>query len=133
MTLCRGKADGRGPRRRAERLRAGRAECEDLRERARGRPGHRRRQEIAGRKRHLRVDTLGLLPTVWVTVVSVSGNADGMHLMRPRRQWIQGHSLISRRLALEFHPELARHLNLGPNSLTGMKRSLGVCGWVCGW
>jgi transposase len=38
-------------------------------------------KKIAGRKRHIRVDTLGLLLAVWVTAASVSDNVGGMHLM----------------------------------------------------
>ncbi|MFD4530136.1 IS5 family transposase [Streptomyces sp. NPDC058470] len=37
-------------------------------------------KKTAGRKRHLGVDTLGLLLTVWVTTASVSDNAGGNHL-----------------------------------------------------
>ncbi|WP_179167505.1 MULTISPECIES: transposase [unclassified Streptomyces] len=60
---------------------AGRAEREDLQQCAGGRPGHRRRQGTAGRKRHIGVDTLGLLPAVPVTAASVSGNVGGTHLI----------------------------------------------------
>lgn len=38
-------------------------------------------KKIAGRKRHLGVDTLGLLLAVWVTAASVSDNAGGIHLL----------------------------------------------------
>ncbi len=38
-------------------------------------------KKIAGRKRHLGVDTLGLLPAVWVTAASVSDNVGGIHLL----------------------------------------------------
>ncbi|MGW0902949.1 IS5 family transposase [Streptomyces sp. NPDC002853] len=38
-------------------------------------------KKIAGRKRHIGVDTLGLLLAVWVTAASVSDNVGGMHLM----------------------------------------------------
>jgi hypothetical protein len=38
-------------------------------------------KKIAGRKRHIGVDTLGLLLAVWVTAASVSDNIGGMHLM----------------------------------------------------
>lgn len=38
-------------------------------------------KRIAGRKRHIGVDTLGLLPAVLVTAASVSGNAGGIHLL----------------------------------------------------
>lgn len=37
-------------------------------------------KKIAGRKRHIGVDTLGLLLAVWVTAASVSDNAGGIHL-----------------------------------------------------
>ncbi|WP_240660305.1 IS5 family transposase [Streptomyces sp. WAC 01529] len=38
-------------------------------------------KKIAGRKRHIGVDTLGLLIAVWVTAASVSDNAGGIHLL----------------------------------------------------
>ncbi|MFE2889398.1 IS5 family transposase [Streptomyces sp. NPDC059272] len=38
-------------------------------------------KKIAGRKRHLGVDTLGLLLAVWVTAASVSDNTGGIHLL----------------------------------------------------
>lgn len=38
-------------------------------------------KKIAGRRRHIGIDTLGLLPAVRVTAASVSDNAGGMHLM----------------------------------------------------
>ncbi|WP_328687951.1 IS5 family transposase [Streptomyces phaeochromogenes] len=38
-------------------------------------------KKIAGRKRHLGVDTLGLLLAVWVTAASVSDNVGGIHLL----------------------------------------------------
>ncbi|MBL1102628.1 IS5 family transposase [Streptomyces coffeae] len=38
-------------------------------------------KKIAGRKRHLGVDALGLLLAVWVTAASVSDNAGGIHLL----------------------------------------------------
>ncbi|WP_101254326.1 IS5 family transposase [Streptomyces barkulensis] len=38
-------------------------------------------KKIAGRKRHLGVDTLGLLLAVWVTATGVSDNAGGIHLL----------------------------------------------------
>ncbi|MEV5788120.1 IS5 family transposase [Streptomyces sp. NPDC052287] len=38
-------------------------------------------KKIAGRKRHIGVDTLGLLLAVWVTAASVSDNVGGIHLM----------------------------------------------------
>ncbi|MEU8547204.1 IS5 family transposase [Streptomyces roseoverticillatus] len=38
-------------------------------------------KKIAGRKRHIAVDTLGLLLAVWVTAASVSDNAGGIHLL----------------------------------------------------
>jgi hypothetical protein len=38
-------------------------------------------KKIAGRKRHLGVDALGLLLALWVTAASVSDNADGIHLL----------------------------------------------------
>nr|WP_168504430.1 IS5 family transposase [Streptomyces sp. S1D4-11]QIY93143.1 IS5 family transposase [Streptomyces sp. S1D4-11] len=38
-------------------------------------------KKIAGRKRHIGVDTLGLLLAVWVTAASVSDNAGGIHLL----------------------------------------------------
>lgn len=38
-------------------------------------------KKIAGRKRHLGVDTLGLLLAVWVTAASVSDNIGGIHLL----------------------------------------------------
>ncbi len=38
-------------------------------------------KEIAGRKRHLGVDTLGLLLAVWVTAASVCDNTGGIHLL----------------------------------------------------
>lgn len=38
-------------------------------------------KKIAGRKRHIGVDTLGLLLALWVTAASVSDNIGGMHLM----------------------------------------------------
>lgn len=38
-------------------------------------------KKIAGRKRHLGVDTLGLLPAVWVTAAGVSDNVGGIHLL----------------------------------------------------
>jgi len=37
--------------------------------------------KIAGRKRHIGVDTLGLLLAVWVTAASVSDNVGGIHLL----------------------------------------------------
>ncbi|MGW8597984.1 IS5 family transposase [Streptomyces sp. NPDC055893] len=37
-------------------------------------------KKIAGRKRHIGVDILGLLLAVWVTAASVSDNAGGIHL-----------------------------------------------------
>jgi transposase len=38
-------------------------------------------KKIAGRKRHIGVDTLGLLLAVWVTAASVSDNTGGIHLL----------------------------------------------------
>ncbi|OKK18950.1 transposase [Streptomyces sp. CB02488] len=38
-------------------------------------------KKIEGRKRHIGVDTLGLLLAVWVTAASVSDNAGGIHLL----------------------------------------------------
>lgn len=38
-------------------------------------------KKIAGRKRHIGVDTLGLLLAVLVTAASVSDNAGGIHLL----------------------------------------------------
>ncbi|MFI6893888.1 IS5 family transposase [Streptomyces sp. NPDC050256] len=38
-------------------------------------------KKIAGGKRHIGVDTLGLLLAVWVTATSVSDNAGGIHLL----------------------------------------------------
>lgn len=38
-------------------------------------------KKIAGRKRHIGVDTLGLLLAVWVTAASVSDNAGGIHVL----------------------------------------------------
>ncbi|TLS41371.1 IS5 family transposase [Streptomyces montanus] len=38
-------------------------------------------KQIAGRKRHLGVDTLGLLLAVWVATASVSDNVGGIHLL----------------------------------------------------
>ncbi|MBP2055236.1 hypothetical protein J2Z21_008249 [Streptomyces griseochromogenes] len=38
-------------------------------------------KKIAGHKRHLGVDTLGLLLAVWVTAASVSDNAGGIQLL----------------------------------------------------
>ncbi|MGC9496466.1 IS5 family transposase [Streptomyces sp. WG7] len=38
-------------------------------------------KKIAGRKRHLGVDALGLLLAVWVSAASVSDNAGGIHLL----------------------------------------------------
>ncbi len=38
-------------------------------------------KKIAGRKRHIGVDTLGLLLAVWVTAASVSDNVGGIHLL----------------------------------------------------
>lgn len=38
-------------------------------------------KKIAGRKRHIGVDTLSLLLAVWVTAASVSDNAGGIHLL----------------------------------------------------
>lgn len=38
-------------------------------------------KKIVGRKRHIGVDTLGLLLAVWVTAASVSDNAGGIHLL----------------------------------------------------
>lgn len=38
-------------------------------------------KKIAGRKRHIGVDTLGLPLAVWVTAASVSDNAGGIHLL----------------------------------------------------
>jgi transposase len=38
-------------------------------------------KKIAGRKRHLGVDTLGLPLAVWVTAASVSDNVGGIHLL----------------------------------------------------
>jgi transposase len=38
-------------------------------------------KKIAGRKRHIGVDTLGLLLAVWVTAASLSDNAGGIHLL----------------------------------------------------
>ena len=38
-------------------------------------------KKIAGRKRHLGVDALGLLPAVRVSEASVSDNAGGIHLL----------------------------------------------------
>jgi transposase len=38
-------------------------------------------KKIAGRKRHLGVDTLGLLLAVWVAAASVSDNAGDIHLL----------------------------------------------------
>lgn len=38
-------------------------------------------KKIAGRKRHLGVDTLGPLLAVWVTAASVSDNTGGIHLL----------------------------------------------------
>ncbi len=38
-------------------------------------------KKIAGRKRHIGVDTLGLLLAVRVTAASVSDNVGGLHLM----------------------------------------------------
>ncbi len=38
-------------------------------------------KKIAGRKRHIGVDTLGLLLAVWVTAASVSGNVGGIHVL----------------------------------------------------
>lgn len=37
--------------------------------------------EIAGRRRHLGVDGLGLLLAIWVAAASVSDNVGGMHLL----------------------------------------------------
>ncbi|MEU9404243.1 transposase [Streptomyces sp. NPDC048281] len=74
-------ARGRRAGCRAERLRAVRVEHQDLRQRAGGRPEHRRRQENAGRKRHIGVDTLGLLLAAWVTTASVSDNTGGIRLL----------------------------------------------------
>lgn len=39
------------------------------------------RSPAPGRKRHIGVDTLGLLLAVWVTAASVSGNVGGIHLL----------------------------------------------------
>jgi transposase len=38
-------------------------------------------KKIAGRKRHIGVDTIGLLLTVWVTAASVSDNAGGIQVL----------------------------------------------------
>ncbi len=38
-------------------------------------------KKIAGRKRHLGVDTLGLLPAAWGTAASVSDNVGSIHLL----------------------------------------------------
>ncbi|WP_407071082.1 transposase [Streptomyces cellulosae] len=38
-------------------------------------------KKIAGRRRHIGVDTLGLLLAVWVTAASDSDNAGGIHLL----------------------------------------------------
>lgn len=38
-------------------------------------------KKMAGRKRHLGVDALGLLLALWVTAASVSDNAGGIHLL----------------------------------------------------
>ncbi|MFF4576784.1 IS5 family transposase, partial [Streptomyces sp. NPDC001410] len=38
-------------------------------------------KKIAGRKRHIGVDTLGLLLAVWVTAASISDNTGGIHLL----------------------------------------------------
>lgn len=38
-------------------------------------------KKIVGRKRHVGVDTLGLLLAVWVTTASVSDNTGGIHLL----------------------------------------------------
>jgi hypothetical protein len=38
-------------------------------------------KKIAGRKRHIGVDTLGLLLAVLVTAASVSGNVGGIHVL----------------------------------------------------
>nr|WP_282190103.1 transposase [Streptomyces sp. S1D4-11] len=39
------------------------------------------RAATAGRKRHIGVDTLGLLLAVWVTAASVSDNTGGIHVL----------------------------------------------------
>ncbi|GGR10108.1 hypothetical protein GCM10010251_27450 [Streptomyces aurantiogriseus] len=38
-------------------------------------------KKMAGRKRHVGVDTLGLLLAVWVTAASVSDDTGGIHLL----------------------------------------------------
>lgn len=38
-------------------------------------------KKIAGRQRHIGVDTLGLLLAVWVSAASVSDNTGGIHLL----------------------------------------------------
>jgi len=38
-------------------------------------------KKIVGRKRHLGIDTLGLLLAIWVSAASVSDNLGGMHLL----------------------------------------------------
>jgi len=65
---------------RAERMRAGRAEHQDLRQRARSRPGDRRRQENRRPQAPPRCRRLGMLLAVRVTAASVSDNAGGIHL-----------------------------------------------------
>lgn len=63
-------------------------------------------KKIAGRKRHLGVDTLGLLLAVWVTAASVSDNAGGIHLL--------SHIAAA-------NPRVTRH---GPTAATAPKSSI---------
>lgn len=62
-------------------MRAGRPERQDVRQLPAAGQGIDAGKRIAGRKRLIGVDTLGLLPTVWAAAASVSDNAGGIHLL----------------------------------------------------
>ncbi|WP_051820340.1 IS5/IS1182 family transposase [Streptomyces sp. NRRL S-920] len=79
-------------------LRDRRAEHQDLHEHPRQEPGHRRGQEIVGRKRSIITDTLGLLLAVLVTAAGVQDSTAGRVLLdqaaadhpRLRKVWVDG-------------------------------------------
>ncbi len=64
-------------------------------------------KKIAGRKRHIGVDTLGLLLAVLVTAASVSDNAGGIHLLS---DIAEGHPRITKAWAdTGYHTKVINH------------------------
>ncbi|MCX5535196.1 transposase [Streptomyces sp. NBC_00006] len=134
---------GRGPQHGALRLRAGLPDHQDLRQRAPGGPGHRRRKADHRPQAAHRVwcDTLGLLLTVLVTAASVSDTAAGVTLLSRiaaahpdiRKAWVDaGYRTTAinhgARLGIDVHPvqrpPSARGFTIIPRRWT-IERSIG--------